>query len=109
MDATTRVDLQRPSRWLDQYLLRIGEYLFAEADDDARSRGWDVTVGGRGLTRTYRDPRIGRLVPCRACDGCEDVRAPACATCRGIGRILPRAQAVAAVAVGVAVAVAGER
>jgi hypothetical protein len=94
MDATTHVDLQRPSRWLDQCLLRIGGRLFAEADDDAHRRGWDVTVRGRGLARTYRDPRMDLLVPCPACDGegCEDLRAPACATCRGIGRVLPLTQ-----------------
>ncbi|HEY0487456.1 MAG TPA: hypothetical protein VGD72_14510 [Mycobacteriales bacterium] len=102
MDATTRVDLQRPSRWRDLVLYRLGERLFAEADADARRRGWDVTVRRRGLARTWRDPRLALLVPCPACAGagCEDLGVPPCRTCRGTGRVVPEPRTALAASPG---------
>jgi hypothetical protein len=98
MDATTRVDHQRPPRWLDRHLHRLGEALFAGADDHAVQHGWDITVRQRGLSRTYRDPRSELLVVCPICDGAgaDDFHAPACPTCRGRGRVLPAAHAALA-------------
>lgn len=57
-DATTGVDQWRPASWMNRYLKRIGDRVFADDDRVALDQGWEITVTCGGLGRTYRDPRL---------------------------------------------------
>jgi hypothetical protein len=40
---------------------RVGDWLYTSEDRAAEQRGWTVTSGRGGLSRTYRDPRLDAL------------------------------------------------
>ena len=68
---------------------RLGDTLFARADDRARDRGWQVARSRSGLHRSYRDPRFDQLQQCSWCHGSG--RGPHggdCARCYGTGRVV---------------------
>jgi hypothetical protein len=90
-DPTARFEHRSRPTPLALFLRFAGERLFAGPDTAARHAGLTVTRGPRGLSRTYRDPRLDLLVRCDACEGrgCEAYWLPACPTCRGTGRVLP--------------------
>jgi hypothetical protein len=90
-DTTARFDHPRRQTPLALLLRYAGELLFARPDAAARRAGLTVTPGARGLSRTYRDPRLDQLVRCPACAGvdCETYWLPPCQACRGTGRVLP--------------------
>lgn len=45
---------------------RSGDRLFADADADARRRGWEIKRRYGGLGREYRDPRVAEYARRRA-------------------------------------------
>jgi hypothetical protein len=94
--ATARhEDRRRPT--LPALLLRFaGDRLFAGPDAAARRAGLTVIRGRRGLSRTYRDPRLDLLVRCPDCGGrdCAAYWLAACPTCHGTGRVLPAREPV---------------
>ena len=81
-----QVSFSRLRRWV----LWVGERLFAESDEQARRRGWQVTVGRGGLARSYRDPRFDRFARCPRCEGggWEDDAYRKCRLCSGDGRVV---------------------
>jgi hypothetical protein len=68
-------------------LRRLGEAVFGPDDARAVDRGWQVTVGRRGLSRTYRHPGFDWLVRCPDCQGSGLRRDVACGRCSGTGRV----------------------
>jgi hypothetical protein len=90
-DPTARFEHRSRPTPLALFLRFAGERLFAGPDTAARHAGLTVTRGPRGLSRTYRDPRLDQLVRCPACAGvdCETYWLPPCQACRGTGRVLP--------------------
>jgi hypothetical protein len=82
--------LGHSGRWaLPATLVRaIGDHLFRDDDARARQRGWQVTTGHGGLSRTYRDPRFDHLRACPACLGSgNDQQDRDCDLCAGTGRV----------------------
>lgn len=71
-------------------VLKVGAWLFAEADAQARRRGWQVTVERGGLARSVRDPRFDRFARCPRCGGSrrEDGTSRSCSSCSGDGRVV---------------------
>lgn len=89
LDHTTNPNLRKTLRdLLLRVLSAIGTMIFREDDHRARQRGWQITPGHRGLSRTYRDPRFDHLVSCSSCNGrgCNPDRT-ICSDCRGSGRL----------------------
>lgn len=59
--ATVRNATSCVVAWLASVPRRAGSRLFATNDEEARWRGWQVTVIAGGLARQYRDPRFDTL------------------------------------------------
>lgn len=61
-DESERAGLHHllPAVVVDQ-LRQLGDALYRHDDELARARGWRVTAGKLGLTRTYRHPGFDRL------------------------------------------------
>jgi hypothetical protein len=78
------------STWWSHLLDRIDEHVSRPIDDDARRRGWTVTVTPGTRTHVYRDPRWDRRHQCEECDGtgCEGARP--CPWCEGTGVVTDR-------------------
>lgn len=78
-------DSQQPRRWWTCLLDRIDERVSGPIDEDARRRGWTVTVKPGTRTHVYRDPRWDRRHRCDGCagTGCDGARP--CDRCDGTG------------------------
>jgi len=74
--------------WIYRTIRLTGDRLFAAADAEAESRGWQVRRTRSGLGRSYRDPRFDLLVRCPDCGG-RGVRSARwlCSECHGTGRL----------------------
>ncbi len=86
--VTQRV--QRIVPWLERQARRAGSVLFAGSDRRALIHGWEIIQRGRGLSRTYRDPRFHQLSRCYQCGGTGVSRHSAlrsCFICWGTGRL----------------------
>jgi hypothetical protein len=72
-------------RWWTRLLDLLDERISEKVDDDARRRGWTVTVLPGTRTHVYRDPRWDLRRLCGRCagSGCDGARA--CAPCDGTG------------------------
>lgn len=67
----------------------VGERLFADPDEVARSRGWEITPRWAGLARTYRDPRLQFRLPCVQCRNAVALfPGGICAECEARARLL---------------------
>ena len=73
--------------WWTRLLDRIDERVSGPIDDDARRRGWTVTVLPGTRTHVYRDPRWDRRRVCEACEGSGRDGARPCPPCDGTGVI----------------------
>ena len=67
--------------WWNRLLDRIDDRVSRDIDDDARSRGWTVTVVPGTRTHEYRDPRWDRRRLCDECAGSGLDGARPCAFC----------------------------
>lgn len=72
-------------RWWTHLLDRIDERVSRPIDDDARRRGWTVTVLPGTRTHVYRDPRWDRRRVCEHCGGSGGDGARPCPPCEGTG------------------------
>jgi len=75
--------------WITNLTTRLGDRIFAKSDLDAAAHGWQVRRTGRGLGRSYRDPRFDQLVECSHCAGAGFLASDrhACSSCGGTGRL----------------------
>jgi len=75
--------------WITNLLSRLEERIFHKSDARAAERGWEVRRTGRGLGRSYRDPRFDLLAACAECGGTGFVGAAPhrCHVCGGSGRV----------------------
>jgi hypothetical protein len=89
MSADTQGRFPRRS-WWTRLLDRIDTRVSGPIDDDARRRGWTMTVRPGTRTHVYRDPRWDRRHACEECagTGCEGVRP--CGWCDGTGVVTDR-------------------
>ncbi len=89
MDDRTRGRSPR-NGWWTRLLDMIDERVSRPIDDDARRRGWTVTVLPGTRTHVYRDPRWDRRRLCEHCggSGCEGARP--CPPCGGTGVLTDR-------------------
>ncbi len=75
--------------WLADLLIRIGDWMFAMNDEEARWHGWHIERRPAGLGRRYRDPRFDTLSRCQHCRGIGTIAADSlCAQCSGTGRLI---------------------
>ena len=75
--------------WWTRLLDMIDERVSRRIDDDARRRGWTVTVGP-GRVHTYRDPRWDSRHACEECRGTGCLGARPCDWCDGVGVVTER-------------------
>ncbi len=73
--------------WWTRLLDLIDDHASRAVDDDARSRGWTVTVVPGTRTHEYRDPRWDRRRLCDECAGSGRDGARSCTFCAGDGVI----------------------
>ena len=88
-DHTTNPDVRATvTDLLLRGLSAIGNRIFRADDCRARDQGWQIIPRHGGLSRSYRDPRFDRLLPCTACNGrgCHP-RGATCSERHGAGRI----------------------
>jgi hypothetical protein len=63
--------------WVARLQRQLSDRLFAQGDDFARERGWEITKnsGRFGFgARSYRDPRFGQRAPARQGEECTGWR-----------------------------------
>ncbi len=84
MDDTMRGRPAR-TRWWTRLLDLLDERVSTGIDDDARRRGWNVTVLPGTRTHVYRDPRWDRRRLCEHCVGTGRDGARPCPPCDGTG------------------------
>jgi hypothetical protein len=84
MDDTMRGRPAR-TRWWTRLLDLLDERVSTGIDDDARRRGWNVTVLPGTRTHVYRDPRWDRRRLCEHCSGTGCHGARPCPPCDGTG------------------------
>jgi ribosomal protein L37E len=92
LDDTTNPNARKTPLDLVLRLVRaLGGKIFRADDRYARNRGWQVTSGRGGLSRTYRDPRFDSLTACPACGGQgRHLDETTCSSCQGTGRTVLR-------------------
>lgn len=83
-DDDTRRRLPR-DRWWTRLVDTFDEWISGPIDDDARRRGWTVTVLPGTRTHVYRDPRWDRRRLCEHCSGGGCEGACPCGPCGGTG------------------------
>ena len=90
LDHTTNPILRKtPRSLLFRALSVLGSKIFRTDDHRARERGWEIISRHGGLSRTYRDPRFDRIIPCSACNGRGyNPDRITCPDCCGSGRLV---------------------
>jgi hypothetical protein len=76
--------------WWARLLDKIDERFSGPIDDEARRRGWTVTVRPGTRTHVYRDPRWDRRRRCEECAGTGCAGARPCPWCDGTGVVTDR-------------------